>query len=84
MTPIHQSLIIPELHGNQPGDARKLANLLVDIVKQEGIAKDKPLPAALPIGPDCVQTVRTVCKEMEEVMDLWYEGIVSTDISSSA
>jgi hypothetical protein len=36
--------------GNQPGDAKKEVELMIDLVKGEECAADKTVPPRLPIG----------------------------------
>ncbi|PSN67191.1 hypothetical protein BS50DRAFT_610419 [Corynespora cassiicola Philippines] len=54
----------PGTNGNQPGDP-----------KEQGVAQGKPLPERLPLGPDCLATLRkkfmqnlAICSEWEEVI----------------
>jgi hypothetical protein len=63
------------INGHQPGDPEKAVKIIVDVVKGEGVAEGKPLPERLPLGPDCLATLRkkavdnlTVCNEWEDVI----------------
>ncbi|KAJ5639906.1 Short-chain dehydrogenase/reductase SDR [Penicillium longicatenatum] len=45
--------------GNQPGDPRKAADIIVEAVKGQGRCEGMTLPPWLPLGPDGVQAIRT-------------------------
>jgi hypothetical protein len=54
------------INGHQPGDPEKAVKIM---------AEGKPLPERLPLGPDCLATLRkkavdnlTVCNEWEDVI----------------
>ncbi|KAL3263815.1 hypothetical protein ABHI18_001358 [Aspergillus niger] len=67
-------------NGNQPGDPRKGAELVVEAVKGEGRCKGMELPLRLPLGSDTFGIVRNSCEELLKVWDEW-DGITSkTDI----
>ncbi|EHA20232.1 hypothetical protein ASPNIDRAFT_136287 [Aspergillus niger ATCC 1015] len=67
-------------NGNQPGDPRKGAELVVEAVKGEGGCKGMELPLRLPLGSDTFGIVRNSCEELLKVWDEW-DGITSkTDI----
>ena len=39
-------------HGTQDGDPEKFTNVMIDLVKGEGIAAGKEVPLVMPMGPD--------------------------------
>ncbi|PPQ72176.1 LOW QUALITY PROTEIN: hypothetical protein CVT26_006895 [Gymnopilus dilepis] len=45
-------------NGTQAGDPARGARVLVDVVRGEGVAKDKPFPPELVLGTDCYDTVK--------------------------
>ncbi|KAJ7211742.1 hypothetical protein GGX14DRAFT_449061 [Mycena pura] len=53
---------IIELSGKQPGDPRKGVVAVLNVVRGEGAAVEKPFPMSLTLGNDCY----TVVKEMSE------------------
>jgi NAD(P)-dependent dehydrogenase (short-subunit alcohol dehydrogenase family) len=53
------------IHGNQPGDPAKLANVIVKLA-----ASENP-PLHLPIGPDSVENFRRKTAEMTKEVDEW-------------
>jgi hypothetical protein len=66
---------VESIDGHQPGDPEKAVKIIVDVVKGEGKAEGKALPERLPLGPDCLATLRkkavsnlTICNEWEEVI----------------
>jgi NAD(P)-dependent dehydrogenase (short-subunit alcohol dehydrogenase family) len=61
--------------GNQPGDPKKAAALIVEAVRGEGRCAGKELPLRLPIGSDGFKAVKEnsqaklkICEEWEEIM----------------
>ncbi len=69
------------MNGNQPGDPRKAAEIMVDVIKGEGIAAGKPMPERLPLGPDALGTIRRKCTETLEICQNWESVIESTNFS---
>ncbi|KAJ4356848.1 uncharacterized protein N0V89_004885 [Didymosphaeria variabile] len=66
---------VQSINGHQPGDPEKAVRIIIDVVKEEGVAQGKPLPERLPLGPDCLTTLRkkavsnlTICNEWEDVI----------------
>ncbi|PVH71971.1 NAD(P)-binding protein [Cadophora sp. DSE1049] len=68
-----------QIDGSQPGDPKLGVSRMVDVLRGEGLAKDKPLPLRLPIGNDAVEIVRGKCEEMLSVVEGWKELSASTD-----
>lgn len=71
-------------HNNQPGDAKKAVERMVDVVKGEGMAKEKEgeLPLRMPLGSDGLAAVREKCKSTLKICDEWEKLIVSTDVEN--
>ena len=64
---------------NQLGDARKGANVIIDVVKGKGVAKDKEFTTAVLLGSDCYDHVRGVLTKAVAKFDEWKEISISTD-----
>lgn len=62
-----------QLHGNQPGDPKKLAKVIVDL------AHTKKPPLHLPIGKDAVGTYKNNAEKIGKEIDQWIEVSTSTD-----
>lgn len=62
-----------QLHGNQPGDPKKLAQVVVDIAHN-----DNP-PLHLPIGKDAVGMYKANAEKTSKEIDQWIEVSTSTD-----
>jgi NAD(P)-dependent dehydrogenase (short-subunit alcohol dehydrogenase family) len=70
---------------NQPGDPKKLVQLLIDYVKLEGPFSEekrggKDIPIGLPIGTDAHHVVSQRVKEQAKVLEDWKDLIRSTDL----
>jgi hypothetical protein len=66
---------VQNINGNQPGDPKKAVEIILDVVREEGVAEGKSLPERLPLGPDCLATMRkkavgnlAICNEWEDVI----------------
>ena len=66
--------------GNEPGDAAKAVEYMVDLVKGTGIAAGKTVPLRVPLGTDGLDRIRAKCQEMLKICDEWEEVAKSTDI----
>lgn len=64
---------VVHLHGKQPGDPAKLAQVIIQL------AETKNPPLHLPIGKDSVAAFRTKMEKMEKEVDEWEEVSSSTD-----
>ena len=67
------------LCGEEPGDPKKAVDVILDLVKHEGSAKDRDVPFRMPLGSDCLQLIRAKCEETLKVCDDWEDVIRSTD-----
>lgn len=61
------------LHGNQPGDPKKLAQVMIQLVDA-----DRP-PLHLPVGKDAVEMYRSNATKMAQDMEAWLPVATSTD-----
>jgi hypothetical protein len=57
--------------GTEKGDPTKAMEVLVDVVKGEGVAKDKPWPEVLIIGEDAGFDIREKCERTLRALDGW-------------
>jgi len=72
-------------NNNQPGDPKKLAQLLIDYVKLEGPFSEekrggKDVPTGLPIGSDSYGIISQRLKDTLKVLEDWKDVICSTDL----
>jgi hypothetical protein len=67
------------MHGNQPGDPKKGAERMIDVLTSEGMAKGKPIPHKVAIGEDAMQLTRAYAAELLKGCDEWEELSSSTD-----
>jgi NAD(P)-dependent dehydrogenase (short-subunit alcohol dehydrogenase family) len=68
------------MNGNQPGDPRKAAEIILDIVREEGVAEGKALPARLPLSPDCLATLNKRAVDNLAICNDWEDVIQSTNL----
>lgn len=66
----------------QPGDPVRLVEIVLDLVRREGIAEGKGIPLRLPLGSDCYDLVKEKCEETLKLMKEWEPVIRSTDYES--
>lgn len=67
--------------GKQRGDPRKGARVMVDVINGESVAMGKMMPGRLPLGRECLETVRRKCVETLRLCDEWEEVIGSTEFA---
>ncbi|KAH8703917.1 hypothetical protein BGW36DRAFT_414274 [Talaromyces proteolyticus] len=65
--------------GNQPGDPRKAAALIVEAVQGEGRCANKQLPERLPLGPDAFKAIRANCEAKLKICDEWESSRVGLE-----
>ncbi|KAH7136092.1 hypothetical protein B0J11DRAFT_178481 [Dendryphion nanum] len=75
--------LIQELHKNQAGDPKKAVEVMIDVVKSEGMAEGKTMPTRLPLGRDALDVIRTKCEDTLKLLNEWESVIVSTNIDES-
>ena len=66
--------------GNEPGDPVKGTEIMVDVIRGEGIAMGRPFPTLLPLGIDCFETIRSITQDTLKNLDEWKDIIISTDL----
>jgi NAD(P)-dependent dehydrogenase (short-subunit alcohol dehydrogenase family) len=66
-------------NGNQPGDPNKAVARIIDVVRQEGVARGRGVPSKLILGPDAVDGVRKKCKNTLEMLENWEDVSSSTN-----
>ncbi|KAF2261283.1 NAD(P)-binding protein [Lojkania enalia] len=71
---------VQKMNGNQPGDPKKAVNIMIDVVKGEGVAEGKAMPTRLPLGPDVLSTMRKTCVNNLAICNEWEDVIRSTDL----
>jgi hypothetical protein len=76
--------LIKTIDGNQPGDPKKAVEIMVDVVRGEGVAVGKSIPDRLPLGPDCLNTMRKKAVGNLATCNEWEDVIRSTDVDKAA
>lgn len=61
------------------GDPKKAMEILVDVVRGEGVAEGKAWPLYLPLGRDAEQAILDKTETVGEVLKEWKDVICSTD-----
>lgn len=65
--------------GNQPGDVKKGANVIVDILTKTGVGSGRDVPMRIVLGSDAEQMIRAKLAETTKLLDEWSDVIRSTD-----
>ncbi|KAI0315271.1 hypothetical protein OF83DRAFT_366130 [Amylostereum chailletii] len=68
------------VNGKQPGDPKKLVQVMLDLIRGEGVAKEREVPTIVQLGRDCVTAVKTEVEGMLKDMEAWEGVYTSTDI----
>lgn len=68
------------IDGNQPGDTVKLVDIIIDVVKGEGVAEGKSIPRSIQIGTDCYNGVKEDLTKRLEILEEWRDVSTSTDL----
>ena len=71
---------LAEQNGKQPGDAMKAANIIVDVVRGEGVAEGKQLPLWLLLGKDAEDDLQQRVTERLQNMAEWQDVTRSTAV----
>ena len=69
------------VNGKQPGDPKKGVEVMLDVIRGEGIAAGRPTPLVLGLGSDISNTIKEVCDEKLKQLDKWKDVIYSTDFA---
>jgi hypothetical protein len=64
----------------QPGDPKRLVEVVLDLVRREGVATGKEVPLRMPLGSDCYEDIKEKCEQTLRLLDDWKEVITSTDL----
>ena len=67
------------MNGNQTGDTEKAVRIMIDVVKDEGVATGKSMPERLPLGADSLGKIRDKYAAYLDVCKEWEDVITSTD-----
>ncbi|CAI6331460.1 unnamed protein product [Periconia digitata] len=67
---------------NQPGDPVKLVEIVLDLVRGEGVAQGMEVPFRLPLGVDCYTDVKEKCEATLATLETWKNVTRSTDIET--
>lgn len=63
----------------QPGDPVKLVDIVLDLVRHEGVARGREVPFRLPLGVDCFDDIKAKCEETLRLLHGWEPIITSTN-----
>ncbi|KAK5953253.1 hypothetical protein OHC33_005821 [Knufia fluminis] len=66
------------------GDGTKLVEVVLDLVREEGVAASRNTLFRLPLGTDAFNIIKAKCQETLKLLKEWEDVIKSTDIDSSA
>ncbi|KAL6898625.1 NAD(P)-binding protein [Trichoderma evansii] len=72
-------LLVDKNHA-QNGDPKKGVAIIVDLVRQEGVAKDKTVPLRMPLGFDAYELIKSKCDTTINLLEDWRDVISSTDL----
>lgn len=64
---------------NQPGDVKKAAKVIVDVLTQTGVGAGKEIPMRLVLGRDALDVINDKIESTKKVIKEWESVIVSTD-----
>jgi len=63
----------------QRGNPVKLVEIILDLVRQEGVANGREIPFRLPLGIDVYDDIKAKCEETLKLLKEWEPTIRSTD-----
>ncbi|KAG2382841.1 hypothetical protein C9374_004808 [Naegleria lovaniensis] len=75
----YQELNFHEVNQKQRGDPKKLADRLIDVLTQSGVAEGREIPFRLPFGVDAYPFIQGKCEKVLKEMKEWEQVITSTD-----
>ncbi|OCL05210.1 NAD(P)-binding protein [Glonium stellatum] len=64
---------------NQPGDVKKGAKVIVDVLTKSGLAEGKDIPMRLALGSDADAFIRAKLTDTETLLTEWKDATYSTD-----
>ncbi|KAK1761526.1 3-oxoacyl-reductase [Echria macrotheca] len=59
------------------GDINKLPDAIIDVIRGEGLAKGRPFPVRVALGPDSLDVIRQKCNEQLSLLDEWEDVSLS-------
>lgn len=68
------------LDGTQAGDPNRAVEVILDLVRGEGVVHGREVPTTLPLGSEALEMVGNVCKSTMETLEEWRDVIISIDI----
>ncbi|KAK7019203.1 hypothetical protein VNI00_018161 [Paramarasmius palmivorus] len=71
--------MLQAFHNNQPGDPTKAAEVTVDLVHGEGVAKGKAFPRSIQFGSDCYTVAKHESEQNLSRIEEWKDVSLSTD-----
>ncbi|ESK87077.1 short-chain oxidoreductase, partial [Moniliophthora roreri MCA 2997] len=60
-------------NGRQPGDPQRGVEVVLDIVRGEGVAKDKPFQKSIQLGSDCYAVAKAESEKALDRLEEWKE-----------
>ncbi|KAF8531147.1 short-chain oxidoreductase [Gautieria morchelliformis] len=66
-------------NGRQPGDPKKLVQVILDVVRVEGVAQGRETPLGLPLGSDSANVIKDTLGRTANILEQWEDVIKSTD-----
>jgi NAD(P)-dependent dehydrogenase (short-subunit alcohol dehydrogenase family) len=71
--------LLEAYNGKQPGDPKKAAEIIVDIVTQSGTAKGREIPVRVALGTDAYGYIKGVLEQSSKDLEEWKDITVTTD-----
>ena len=68
------------MSGSAKGDPEKAMEVVVDVVKGQGVANGKPWPLYLILGEDADRDVEMKCRKVLEALDEWKDVALSVNL----
>ncbi|EEB94741.1 hypothetical protein MPER_06398 [Moniliophthora perniciosa FA553] len=66
-------------NNKQPGDPSKGVEIMVDIVRGEGVARGKTFSNNIQLGSDCYEVAKAECEKALSQLEEWKDVSCSTD-----
>ncbi|ESK85511.1 retinol dehydrogenase 8 [Moniliophthora roreri MCA 2997] len=72
------------LDGTQAGDPRRGVEVILDVVRGEGLVKDMPFQKSVQLGSDCYTVAKGECENALKRLEEWKKVTFSTDFPKNA
>ncbi|RFU72570.1 putative oxidoreductase [Trichoderma arundinaceum] len=72
--------LLSEKNHAQSGDTKKGVAVIVDLVRQEGVAQGRTVPLRMALGPDAYEIIKGKCEKTIGHLNDWKDVISSTDL----